>query len=168
MRSRIGTRRRCVKSYIRKSVQEHDENSIAACFGDRLGRKEVSTSKLLAKSGRHLSPKCGSEAVLSLGSGIDWMENTEFVGVISVMPHGCMPGGIIAAMAETFSAVYHKPWISLTYDGFQETNNLARIHEFAELVKFYNRDKEATSSVDRLKIPGIAILGLRVRTSVSF
>jgi hypothetical protein len=62
------------------------------------------------------------------------------------MPHGCMPGGIIGAMAETFSTVYHKPWISLTYDGFQESNNLARINEFAELVKFCNRDNGALSS----------------------
>jgi len=140
-----------VKSYIRKFVQEYDEKSIADCFSARLGKKEVSTSKLLAKSGRHLSPRCGSEAVLSLGSGIEWMENTGFAGVISVMPHGCMPGGIIAAMAETFSTVYHKPWISLTYDGFQESNNLARISEFAELVKYYNQDKEVTSFTVGLK-----------------
>lgn len=140
-----------VKSFIRKTIQEHDENSIANCFGDQLGRKETSTSKLLAKSGRHLSPRCGSEAVLSLGSGIEWMENTSFAGVISVMPHGCMPGGIVAAMAETFSIVYHKPWISLTYDGFQESNNLARINEFAELIKFCNKDNGATPSAVRLK-----------------
>ena len=76
---------------------------------------------------------------MSLGSGIEWMENKEFAGVISVMPHGCMPGGIIAAMAEKFSSDYHKPWISLTYDGFQESNNLARINEFAEIVKFCNK-----------------------------
>jgi predicted CoA-substrate-specific enzyme activase len=126
-----------MKSFISKSIQEHDETSIANCFGDRL-TKEASTSKLLEKSGRYLSPSCGSEAVLSLGSGIEWMESDKFAGVISVMPHGCMPGGIIAAMAEKFSVVYHKPWISLTYDGFQESNNLARITEFAEIVRFYN------------------------------
>jgi predicted nucleotide-binding protein (sugar kinase/HSP70/actin superfamily) len=41
------------------------------------------------------------------------MESDKFAGVISVMPHGCMPGGIIAAMAEKFSVVYHKPWIRI-------------------------------------------------------
>ena len=126
-----------VKSFIIKSIQENDESSIANCFGERVGRKELSTSQLIEKSAQYLSPGCGSEAVLSLGSGIEWMENKEFVGVISVMPHGCMPGGIIAAMAEKFSSDYHKPWISLTYDGFQESNNLARINEFAELVQIF-------------------------------
>jgi len=133
-----------MKSFISKSIQEHDETSIANCFGDRL-TKEASTSKLLEKSGRYLSPSCGSEAVLSLGSGIEWMESDKFAGVISVMPHGCMPGGIIAAMAEKFSLAYHKPWISLTYDGFQESNNFGRINEFAEIVRFCdNKNKVAT------------------------
>jgi predicted nucleotide-binding protein (sugar kinase/HSP70/actin superfamily) len=79
--------------------------------------------------------------VLSIGSGIDWMENPEYAGVISVMPHGCMPGGIVAAMSEKFSAVYQKPWISLTYDGFLETNNSLKINEFAELIKFCSQNE---------------------------
>jgi len=52
------------------------------------------------------------------------------------MPHGCMPGGIVAALAEKLSQVYHKPWISLTYDGILETNNLTRINNFAEVIRF--------------------------------
>ncbi|HEX7475360.1 MAG TPA: hypothetical protein VF318_05285, partial [Dehalococcoidales bacterium] len=88
-----------------------------------------------------LSSKCGSEAVLSIGSGIDWLENPEFAGVISVMPHGCMPGGIVAAMADKFSSFHQKPWINLTYDGFLETNNSTRINEFAELVKFCRKNQ---------------------------
>ena len=129
-----------VRSFISKSVMEYDENTIAASFNLNTRLKEPTTAQLLKKSGQYLSPRCGSEAVLSLGSGIEWMENEEFAGVISVMPHGCMPGGIISAMSETFSVVYHKPWISLTYDGFQESNNLARINEFAELIRFCNKD----------------------------
>jgi predicted nucleotide-binding protein (sugar kinase/HSP70/actin superfamily) len=70
------------------------------------------------------------------------MEDGEFAGVISVMPHGCMPGGIVASMAENFSTTYQKPWISLTYDGSLETNNPARIAEFAELIKFSRGSQE--------------------------
>jgi hypothetical protein len=50
-----------------------------------------------------------------------------------------MPGGIVAAMAETFSARFQKPWISLTYDGFIETNNLSRINAFAEVIRYCSR-----------------------------
>jgi hypothetical protein len=46
----------------------------------------------------------------------------------------------VAAMSEKFSAEYHKPWISVTYDGFLETNNQGKVREFAELVKFYRKN----------------------------
>jgi predicted nucleotide-binding protein (sugar kinase/HSP70/actin superfamily) len=132
--------KKTITSYLRKLVQERDERSIARYYEEVLKEKEPSTVDILDKSEKYLSPKCGSEAVLSIGSGIDWLENPEFTGVISVMPHGCMPGGIVAAMAEKFSAMYSKPWINLTYDGFLETNNSTKINEFAELVKFCHRN----------------------------
>ncbi|NOQ43661.1 MAG: hypothetical protein GQ560_04290 [Dehalococcoidia bacterium] len=39
-------------------------------------------------------------------------------------------------MSERFSEMYEKPWINLTYDGSLETNNLERINNFAEILKF--------------------------------
>jgi predicted nucleotide-binding protein (sugar kinase/HSP70/actin superfamily) len=123
-------------SYIKKRVQEHDEADVASCCTALLDEKEPSTEALLKLSGGYLSPRCGSEAVLSIGSGIDWLKSPHFAGVVSVMPHGCMPGGIVAAMSDTFTAMYRKPWINLTYDGFIETNNLARINNFAEVLRF--------------------------------
>jgi len=125
-----------IKGLIKKRIQLYDESSIAGEFAGVLDHHEPSTEEILAMSAGILSPRCGSEAVLSLGSGLEWMKNGMFAGVISVMPHGCMPGGIVAAMAENFSSRYRKPWISLTYDGFLESNNLARITNFAEILKF--------------------------------
>jgi predicted nucleotide-binding protein (sugar kinase/HSP70/actin superfamily) len=132
--------KKIIASYIRKNIQEGDEHRIAGCFAEVLPEKEPTTAELLSRSALYLSPRCGSEAVLSIGSGIEWLENPEFAGVISVMPHGCMPGGIVAAMADKFSTMYQKPWINLTYDGNLETNNSIRVNEFAELVKFCSKN----------------------------
>jgi predicted nucleotide-binding protein (sugar kinase/HSP70/actin superfamily) len=75
------------------------------------------------------------------------MENPKFAGVISVMPHGCMPGGIVAAMSEKFSVLYRKPWINLTYDGFVESTNLTKINNFAEVLRFCSQEnKEGAKS----------------------
>ncbi len=131
---------KAIVSYIKKRVQERDEHSLAVHCHEVLDIVEPAVTEILKLTSRYLSPRCGSEAVLSLGSGVEWMEDERFSGVISVMPHGCMPGGIVAAMAEKLSLVYHKPWISLTYDGFPETNNLAKINSFAELIKFCARE----------------------------
>jgi predicted nucleotide-binding protein (sugar kinase/HSP70/actin superfamily) len=127
-------------SGIKKHIQEHDEHSISMDFRAILDDEEPSTAELLRLTSLYLSPKCGSEAVLSIGCGINWLENPQFAGVISVMPHGCMPGGIVAAMAEKFSSRYHKPWISLTYDGFMETNNQSKINNFAEVIKYCSKE----------------------------
>jgi len=132
--------KKMVASYIRKLVQEHDEHSLAAHCRDLIDAREPSTANILGKSCPHISPKCGSEAILSIGSGIEWMETPQFAGVISVMPHGCMPGGIVAAMSEKLSNMYQKPWINVTYDGFVETNNLTRINDFAEIVRFCSKE----------------------------
>ncbi len=140
--------REVVKSYVKKLVQERDEHSVASHFRDMLDGREPSTADILSRSSQFISPRCGSEAVLSIGSGIEWMESPEFAGVISVMPHGCMPGGIVAAMAEKFCTMYQKPWISLTYDGILETNNFARVNNFAEIIKFCSQEvKEAASQL---------------------
>jgi predicted CoA-substrate-specific enzyme activase len=128
--------KKTVISYIKKRVQIYDERRVAANFRPSIEGPEATTAQVLTMSAEYLSGKCGSEAVLSIGSGIEWLENPEYAGIISVMPHGCMPGGIVAAMAEKFSATHHKPWINLTYDGSPESNNAHRISEFAELVKF--------------------------------
>ncbi|MFC1904135.1 hypothetical protein ACFLW9_04585, partial [Chloroflexota bacterium] len=137
--------KKVMSSYIKKLIQERDEHRVSGHYREMLDGREPSTAAILAKSNLYLSPRCGSEAVLSIGSGVEWSESPEFAGVISVMPHGCMPGGIVAAMAEKFDTVSQKPWISLTYDGFLETNNLARVNNFAELIKFCRQ--EAKESV---------------------
>lgn len=134
--------KKMVSSYIRKRVQEHDEHLVANSCQDMIDAREPSTKELLTRTSQYFSPRCGSEAVLSIGSGVEWIESPEFAGVISVMPHGCMPGGIVAAMAEKFSTGYQKPWISLTYDGFLESNNLARVNNFAEVIRFCRQEAE--------------------------
>ena len=133
-------------SYIIKFIWERDDHRIARHFSDLVDGREPSTEELLARTSRWLSPKCGSEAVLSIGAGIEWMENPRFAGVISVMPHGCMPGGIVAAMSDKLSAQYHKPWINLTYDGFADSTNLARIHNFAEVIRFCGQEQPSSQS----------------------
>ncbi len=123
-------------SYIKNRIVEGNEHQLLNCIKPLSDEPEPAVKQLLSRSSLYLSPRCGSEAVLSIGSGVEWLENPRFAGVISVMPHGCMPGGIVAAMSEKLSQVYHKPWISVTYDGILETNNLTRINNFAEVIRF--------------------------------
>ena len=134
---------RIIKGMVRKLALEHYESQVASWFADVIREREPSTKELLACSSRYLPSRNGSEAVLSLGSGIRQMEDPHFAGVISVMPHGCMPGGIVAALAESISSHYgHKPWISLTYDGFPDKVNPERVADLAEQLRHRARRSE--------------------------
>jgi predicted nucleotide-binding protein (sugar kinase/HSP70/actin superfamily) len=137
--------KRIMAGYIRRYLLNRDEHSVTVNFEQLIDTSEPTTKGLLNKSKGYLSPKCGSEAVLSIGAGVEWLEDPRFDGVISVMPHGCMPGGIVAAIAEKLSLKYGKPWISLTYDGFLETNNQVKINNFAEILKFCTKDKKRSA-----------------------
>jgi predicted CoA-substrate-specific enzyme activase len=133
--------RKTVINYTMEKFQEQTERSIEGLCGGFV-EADPPTQHLLHYSRQWLSSKCGSEAVLSIGSGVEWMENPHFAGVISVMPHGCMPGGIVAAMSEKFSATYQKPWINVTFDGIMESANLTRIQNFAEIIRFVRQTDE--------------------------
>jgi len=131
--------KKIISGYLRHLWQKRAERVVGNNFAELLDTREPSAKDILSISSRYLSPICGSEAVMSIGVGVEWMESPQFAGVISVMPHGCMPGGIVAAMSEKFSATYGKPWINLTYDGFLETNNLVKINNFAEVIRFCSK-----------------------------
>ena len=127
---------RLVRGGLRKWAMAYYEGRVAGWFREALHEPEPTTGELLRLSSEYLPSRNGSEAVLSLGSGLRQMRDPRFAGVISVMPHGCMPGGIVAALAEQISKQYgHKPWISLTFDGFADKVNPERVADLAEQVR---------------------------------
>jgi len=128
--------RRLLRGAIRSVALRVVEDRVASLCDEVIHEREPSTRELLGASSEYLPSRNGSEAVLSLGTGIRQMRDPHFAGVISVMPHGCMPGGIVAALASHISKEYgHKPWISLTYDGFPDKVNPERIADLAEQLR---------------------------------
>ncbi|MHB9091521.1 MAG: acyl-CoA dehydratase activase-related protein, partial [Chloroflexota bacterium] len=125
-----------LRGTVRKTAISYYESKVSGWFASAIHEKEPGTKDLLDTSAPVLPSRCGSEAVLSLGSGVRQMRDPHFAGVISVMPHGCMPGGIVAALAEQVSRQNgNKPWISLTFDGFADKVNPERVADLAEQLR---------------------------------
>jgi hypothetical protein len=57
----------------------------------------------------------------------------------------------VAAMSDKFSALYRKPWINLTYDGFVESTNLTRINNFAEILRFCSQERNFSPSMGGIR-----------------
>lgn len=129
--------RRLFKGFLRKLALGYYEGRLASAVKKMIHEPEPSTAELLRASSPYLPSRNGTEAVLSIGSGLRQMRNPRYAGVISVMPHGCMPGGVVAAFGEQISKEHgSKPWISLTYDGFPDKVNSEKIADFAEQVRY--------------------------------
>ena len=131
--------KRLAKGLLTKIMSDHYERQEFDWVRPIIHEREPSTRELLRASSPYLPSRNGSEAVLSLGSGVRQMQDPRFAAVISVMPHGCMPGGIVAAIGEQISKQYGKPWISLTYDGFPDKVNPERIADLAEQIRHTSR-----------------------------
>lgn len=124
------------KGYLRKFFQWWHKRRLASKVKYLIKEQDPRPEDLIESSSRYIPSRNGSEAVLSIGSGVRQLRDPHFAGVISVMPHGCMPGGIVAAFAEQISKDNgNKPWISLTYDGFADKVNPERIADFAQQVR---------------------------------
>lgn len=129
---------RWLKGEFRKLVQTRYENRIAS-WGDGVFHREPSTRQVLEASADYLPNRNGSEAVLSIGTGVRQMRDPNFAAVISVMPHGCMPGGTVAAIGKEISSECGKPWVSLTFDGFPDKVNPEIVADLAEQLKHQER-----------------------------
>ncbi|MDO8671474.1 MAG: hypothetical protein Q7O66_08610, partial [Dehalococcoidia bacterium] len=128
--------RKIARGYLRKMTTGYYENRSYSWVKKLISELEPSPALLMATSAPYLPGRCGSEAVLSLGSGIRQMSDPHFAAVISVMPHGCMPGGIVGAVSESIAKkLGNKPWITLTYDGFADKVNPERIADLAEQLR---------------------------------
>lgn len=126
------------RAYLRSGFLSHYDRQITSWANGH--HKEPSPTELIKASSDYLPSRNGSEAVLSIGGGVLQMMDRRYAGVISVMPHGCMPGGIVAAFSEQISKQYgNKPWISLTYDGSPEDVNRAAVASFAERIVMKNQ-----------------------------
>lgn len=127
--------KRLARGLLTKLMADYYEAREFSWAKHMVHEREPSTSELLRASSEYLPSRNGTEAVLSLGGGLRQMRDPRFAGIISVMPHGCMPGGIVAAIGEQISKEYGKPWISLTYDGFADKVNPERIADLAEQLR---------------------------------
>lgn len=124
-----------VKGSIKRFVTRYVERQLEKKTEHILYQKDHSPEELLKASSPVLPSRIGTEAVLSLGSGILQMQDPRFAGVISVRPHGCMAGEIVADISQQLSLQYNKPWLDLPFEGLPESQNEEKLVVLAELAR---------------------------------
>jgi predicted nucleotide-binding protein (sugar kinase/HSP70/actin superfamily) len=131
-----------LKAVVKDWVQKRDEKR----FTEKLqnGFKNLHDSpveKILELSCSYLDRTFGTEAVLSVGKSIEYIQNY-LCGIVNAMPFGCMPGTIVSALSPKIREDFDNiPWLNIAYEGLEETNELTRLEAFMHQAKQYSQRK---------------------------
>ncbi len=121
-----------IKTLIKKALQKKIEHKITATVNGMLKTlKEPDTKETLRLASPYVHESFEGETVLSIGKAVDLI-NKGASGIINVMPFGCMPGTIVAALMKAVSNDFGVPCISIPYDGTESSAIELQLEAFME------------------------------------
>lgn len=135
-----------LKMFLTDKYQRHVEHTLLKPVAHLLRHpEETPTSTLMENLMPYYHPDLSSEAILSMGSAIDFGKRG-FAGIINVMPFSCMPGVITAGMAPRIRAdLDNIPWLDISYDSQGGTNIKTRLEAFLYQATQFHRRKNGRS-----------------------
>jgi len=138
---------RRLKDYLKGLVKDWVQRKDEKRFIEKLEKgfedlHDFPVEKILELSSVYLDRTFGTEAVLSVGKSMEYIQNG-FSGIVNTMPFGCMPGTIVSAMsAKIREDLENIPWLNVAYEGLEETNELTRLEAFMHQAKQYAHKKD--------------------------
>jgi predicted CoA-substrate-specific enzyme activase len=147
-RKRANLKNKDYKEYmvtvLKDRIQKKDEHDIKQIFKGAVKKlDEPSTEEVLALSQRYVHDSFEGEAGLSVGKAIDFV-NHGACGIINVMPFTCMPGTVVTGVMKRVRRDYDNvPFLTMAYDGLEQTNTLTRLEAFMHQAIQYNRSRRA-------------------------
>ena len=95
--------------------------------------------KILKLSCPYLDRTFGTEAILSVGKSLEYIQKG-CSGIVNTMPFSCMPGTIVSALSAKIREDFNNiPWLNIAYEGLEETNELTRLEAFIHQTKQYHK-----------------------------
>jgi predicted CoA-substrate-specific enzyme activase len=137
------------KSYfitvLKDRIQKKDEHAMKEIFKGAIEKiDEPSTEQVLELAQSYVHDSFEGEAGLSVGKAIDFVHHGAS-GIINVMPFTCMPGTVVTAvMKRVRQDLDNVPFLTMAYDGLEQTNTLMRLEAFMYQAVQYDRSRKAT------------------------
>jgi len=109
------------------------------------GFDDIHAKEIVSNGGKYIRHYIGGEAIVSMGKAVDYAKRG-LDGIISVIPFNCMPGLIVAGFIPKFRKDNNNtPFVSIEYDGFQDSTREIRIDTFIAQVKERYENKKDKS-----------------------
>ncbi|MBI5694323.1 MAG: hypothetical protein HZC51_01090 [Nitrospirae bacterium] len=130
----------CMTTNLFQEKIEHDYAKIFKGFLKTA--HEPSIKETLNAALPYLRDTFRGEAILSMGKSVDYVKQGAS-GIINAMPFNCMPGTIVSALLKRFSEDHDDfPYLSLSYDGNEQSNAATRLEAFVHQAAQRRADRD--------------------------
>jgi predicted nucleotide-binding protein (sugar kinase/HSP70/actin superfamily) len=136
------------KSYfvtlLKDKIQKRDEHAMKEIFKGAIEKiDEPTTEEVLELAQEYVHDSFEGEAGLSVGKAIDFVRHGAS-GIINVMPFTCMPGTVVTGvMKRVRQDLDNVPFLTMAYDGLEQTNTLMRLEAFMYQAVQYDLSRKA-------------------------
>ena len=133
-----------LKSILYRFMIGYEHMLFKATLPYMQGFDDISAQEIVSNGEKYIRHYIGGEAIVSMGKAVDYVKKG-LDGIISVIPFNCMPGLTVAGFIPKFRKDNNNiPFVSIEYDGFQDSTREMRIDTFVAQVKERYENKKYT------------------------
>lgn len=135
-----------LKSILYRFMIGYEHKLFKATLPYMQGFDDIPAKEIVSNGEKYIRHYIGGEAIVSMGKAADYAKRG-LDGIISVIPFNCMPGLTVAGFIPKFRKDNNNiPFVSIEYDGFQDSTREIMIDTFAAQVKDRYENKKYTNS----------------------
>ena len=135
-----------LKSILYKVLIGYEHMLFKATSPYMQGFDDITAQEIVSNGEKYTKHYIVGEAIVSMGKAVDYAKRG-LDGIISVIPFNCMPGLIVDGFVPKFRKDNNNiPFVSIEYDGFQDSTREMRIDTFVAQVKERYENKKYTKS----------------------
>lgn len=135
-----------LKSILYRFMIGYEHKLFKATLPYMQGFDDIPAKEIVSNGEKYIRHYIGGEAIVSMGKAADYAKRG-LDGIISVIPFNCMPGLTVAGFIPKFRKVNNNiPFVSIEYDGFQDSTREIIIDTFVAQVKDRYENKKYTNS----------------------
>ena len=135
-----------LKSILYRVMIGYEHKLFKATLPYMQGFDDIPAKEIVSNGEKYIRHYIGGEAIVSMGKAVDYAKRG-LDGIISVIPFNCMPGLTVAGFIPKFRKDNSNiPFVSIEYDGFQDSTREIRIDTFIAQVKERYKNKKYSKS----------------------
>lgn len=135
-----------LKSILYRFMIGYEHKLFKATLPYMQGFDDIPAKEIVSNGEEYIRHYIGGEAIVSMGKAVDYAKRG-LDGIISVIPFNCMPGLTVAGFIPKFRKDNNNiPFVSIEYDGFQDSTREIIIDTFVAQVKDRYENKKYTNS----------------------